>query len=208
MIYVLIGSDNYFIKEKISELTQDNYQIVSLKKDKDYLIQIEKIINQTLFANPPFVVLIDLDKIKISDEIINKFRRGNFILIFKTKPQLLVKKLKNSQITYQEISIKNLNFKNELSFKLFLQEYLKRKKIDLPEKIITSLAKIFLVNPYLLINELKKIEKIKFNNPQEILILIKWPNESMIFHLIDDLIEGKYSDFILRLKREVNLGTP
>ncbi len=205
MVYLLIGGDNYFIKEKIKEIAGDNYYSFSLKKDKDYLLQIESLINQKLFSFPPFIVLFDLDKIEFKDEIFSKISKGNFILIFKTKPQILIKKFIKLGIPYQEIKVENLNFRNERDFKLFLINYLKNKNIYLSEKVINVLAKIFLANPEILLNELKKIEFVKLNQ-EEILSLIKWPNDSMIFQLVDDLLDDKYSDFILRLKRELGFG--
>lgn len=207
MVYLFIGSDNYFKKEKLNEISQNNYQSFSLKKDPDYLNKIENLINPRLFSSPPFIVLYDLEKIEINSELLEKFNKGNFILIFKTKPQLLIKKFSKLGISYKEIILPNLNFKNEKDFKSFLINYLKEKNISLPENIIESLVKIFLNNPEMLLNELKKFQFIKLNH-QEILNLIKWPNDSMIFKLIDDLIENKNSDFILRLKRELSLGTP
>lgn len=205
MVYLLIGGNEYFIKEKIRELSGNNYYLFSLKKDKDYLIQIERLINQKLFSSSLSIVLIDLEKIELTDDLLKKLNKGNFILIFKNRPQLLIKKLNKLKITYQEVEIENLNFKNEKEFKLFLINYLKNKNIKLSEKNIEILAKIFLANPVALINELKKIEFIKLDD-HEILSLIKWPNDPMIFKLIDDLIDNNYSNFILRLKRELVIG--
>lgn len=205
MVYLLIGGNEYFIKEKIRELSGNNYYLFSLKKDKDYLIQIERLINQKLFSSSLSIVLIDLEKIELTDDLLKKLNKGNFILIFKNRPQLLIKKLNKLKITYQEVKIENLNFKNEKEFKLFLINYLKNKNIKLSEKNIEILAKIFLANPVALINELKKIEFIKLDD-HEILSLIKWPNDPMIFKLIDDLIDNNYSNFILRLKRELVIG--
>ncbi|GIW65957.1 MAG: hypothetical protein KatS3mg094_476 [Candidatus Parcubacteria bacterium] len=206
MLYILVGKDSFFIKEKIKEISKNNYHLISLKKDKDYLIQIDNLINKRLFDHNPHIVLIDVDKIEMNDYLISKFKIGNFILVFSAKSQIFIKKIKSLSIPYQIIEIEKTNFKNERAFYYHLKNYLKNKNIELSDRIIFSLVKIFLNNHALLFNELKKIEFTKLNQ-EEFLDIIRWPNESTIFFLTNDLIEKNYSDFILRLKRELHLGS-
>lgn len=209
MIYILIGGDNYTLKEKIKELSNNNFQIVNPQKDKNNLIVlIDNFINRRLFDQTPTIVIENCEKLEWSDEILfDKFKKGNFILILKEANKVLINKLKKFNLPYQEIKLVNLSFKNEIEFKKFLMTYLENKKIKITNRLINVLSKIFFNNPSLLLNELKKIEFIQISE-EEILSIIKWPNDSMIFQLVDDLVEAKYDDFILRLNREINLGTP
>jgi DNA polymerase III delta subunit len=209
MIYILIGGDNYTLREKIKELSNNNFQIVNPQKDKNNLIVlIDNFINRRLFDQTPTIVIENCEKLEWSDEILfDKFKKGNFILILKEANKVLINKLKKFNLPYQEIKLVNLSFKNEIEFKKFLMAYLENKKIKITNRLINVLSKIFFNNPSLLLNELKKIEFIQISE-EEILSIIKWPNDSMIFQLIDDLVEAKYDDFILRLNREINLGTP
>jgi len=209
MIYILIGGDNYTLKEKIKELSNNNFQIVNPQKDKNNLIVlIDNFINRRLFDQTPTIVIENCEKLEWSDEILfDKFKKGNFILILKEANKVLINKLKKFNLPYQEIKLVNLSFKNEIEFKKFLMAYLENKKIKITNRLINVLSKIFFNNPSLLLNELKKIEFIQISE-EEILSIIKWPNDSMIFQLVDDLVEAKYDDFILRLNREINLGTP
>jgi DNA polymerase III delta subunit len=208
MIYILIGGDNYTLREKIKELSNNNFQIVNPQKDKNNLIVlIDNFINRRLFDQTPTIVIENCEKLEWSDEILfDKFKKGNFILILKEANKVLINKLKKFNLPYQEIKLINLSFKNEIEFKKFLMVYLENKKIKITNRLINVLSKIFFNNPSLLLNELKKIEFIQISE-EEILSIIKWPNDSMIFQLVDDLVEAKYDDFILRLNREINLGT-
>jgi DNA polymerase III delta subunit len=208
MIYILIGGDNYTLREKIKELSNNNFQIVNPQKDKNNLIVlIDNFINRRLFDQTPTIVIENCEKLEWSDEILfDKFKKGSFILILKEANKVLINKLKKFNLPYQEIKLVNLSFKNEIEFKKFLMVYLENKKIKITNRLINVLSKIFFNNPSLLLNELKKIEFIQISE-EEILSIIKWPNDSMIFQLVDDLVEAKYDDFILRLNREINLGT-
>ncbi|GIW66337.1 MAG: hypothetical protein KatS3mg095_0235 [Candidatus Parcubacteria bacterium] len=207
MIYILIGNEKFFIEEKIKEISKNNYFSISLKKDKDYLLQIEGFINKRLFFDSPYIVIFDIEKKEINNDLISYFNKGNFILIFKTQDQVFIKKIRTLNIPYQVIEVGSLNFRNDKDFFNYLKKYFKDKNLNFSDEIIASLAKIFISNPIMLFNELKKIQFVNVNQ-NEFLDIIRWPNESMIFKLLDDLIEKKYQNFILRLKRELSLGTP
>ena len=212
MLYLIIGENDFLVKEKIKEITNDNYKLFSFKKNKeeDFYGEILNYINRRLFdINPFFIVINDLEKLDLKDSFISILKRANFILLLKKKNHQLIKKLKDSKITFEIIELENLKFKSEYSFKKFLEKYLKDKEINLPKEIIDIISKVFYQNPEYLINELKKIEYSSSLNlkKEDIINLIKWPNDSTIFNMLDDFLEKNYSNFILRLKREVYIGT-
>jgi hypothetical protein len=212
MLYLIIGENDFLVKEKIKEITNGNYKLFSFKKNKeeDFYGEILNYINRRLFdINPFFIVINDLEKLDLKDSFISILKRANFILLLKKKNHQLIKKLKDSKITFEIIELENLKFKSEYSFKKFLEKYLKDKEINLPKEIIDIISKVFYQNPEYLINELKKIEYSSSLNlkKEDIINLIKWPNDSTIFNMLDDFLEKNYSNFILRLKREVYIGT-
>jgi len=212
MLYLIIGENDFLVKEKIKEITNDNYKLFSFKKNKeeDFYGEILNYINRRLFdINPFFIVINDLEKLDLKDSFISILKRANFILLLKKKNHQLIKKLKDSKITFEIIELENLKFESEYSFKKFLEKYLKDKEINLPKEIIDIISKVFYQNPEYLINELKKIEYSSSLNlkKEDIINLIKWPNDSTIFNMLDDFLEKNYSNFILRLKREVYIGT-
>jgi hypothetical protein len=212
MLYLIIGENDFLVKEKIKEITNGNYKLFSFKKNKeeDFYGEILNYINRRLFdINPFFIVINDLEKLDLKDSFIFILKRANFILLLKKKNHQLIKKLKDSKITFEIIELENLKFKSEYSFKKFLEKYLKDKEINLPKEIIDIISKVFYQNPEYLINELKKIEYSSSLNlkKEDIINLIKWPNDSTIFNMLDDFLEKNYSNFILRLKREVYIGT-
>jgi hypothetical protein len=212
MLYLIIGENDFLVKEKIKEITNSNYKLFSFKKNKeeDFYGEILNYINRRLFdINPFFIVINDLEKLDLKDSFISILKRANFILLLKKKNHQLIKKLKDSKINFEIIELENLKFKSEYSFKKFLEKYLKDKEINLPKEIIDIISKVFYQNPEYLINELKKIEYSSSLNlkKEDIINLIKWPNDSTIFNMLDDFLEKNYSNFILRLKREVYIGT-
>ncbi len=212
MLYLIIGENDFLVKEKIKEITNGNYKLFSFKKNKeeDFYREILNYINRRLFdINPFFIVINDLEKLDLKDSFISILKRANFILLLKKKNHQLIKKLKDSKINFDIIELENLKFKSEYSFKKFLEKYLKDKEINLPKDIIDIISKVFYQNPEYLINELKKIEYSSSLNlkKEDIINLIKWPNDSTIFNMLDDFLEKNYSNFILRLKREVYIGT-
>jgi hypothetical protein len=212
MLYLIIGENDFLVKEKIKEITNGNYKLFSFKKNKeeDFYGEILNYINRRLFdINPFFIVINDLEKLDLKDSFISILKRANFILLLKKKNHQLIKKLKDSKINFEIIELENLKFKSEYSFKKFLEKYLKDKEINLPKEIIDIISKVFYQNPEYLINELKKIEYSSSLNlkKEDIINLIKWPNDSTIFNMLDDFLKKNYSSFILRLKREVYIGT-
>jgi len=211
MLYLIIGENDFLIKEKIKEITNNNYKTFSFKKNKneDFKSGILNYINKRLFDINPFIVINDLDKLELKEDFLSLLKRANFILIFKKKPLQLIKKIKELKIPLEVIELENLKFKSEYNFKKFIEKYLQEKKINLPKNIIDIISKIFYQNPDYLINELKKIEASSGLNlkKEDIINLIKWPNDSMIFSMLDDFLERNYTNFILRLKREIYIGT-
>jgi DNA polymerase III delta subunit len=82
--------------------------------------------------------------------------------------------------------------------------------LKLPKTYIPTLAKIFINQPQILIQELKKLSYYKKNKEitkKEIEDLIRWPLDSRIFELSNYLLKNEYKNFILALQREITLGT-
>ncbi len=209
MLYVIIGENDFLIKEKINSLVKGEKYYISFK-DKNFKESFKQILNNRLFGSNICLVIKDLDKIELPEEILNYFKDKEVILIYQKRPELLVKKLKQLQIPYEIIEIPNLKFKNYREFEEFLVNYVKEEKINLPNEYLTILAKIFITNPVILLNEFKKLKYYKNGEKitkEELLNIIKWPTDSRIFEMVDDLLENRYNDFLLRLKREINIGT-
>jgi len=209
MILILVGENDFLIKEKIDSLIKEEKFYLSFK-DKDFKENFKRIANSRLFGNEVCLIIKDIDKVELSEDFLNHFKNKKGVFIYQKKPETLIKKIKNLKIHYEIIEVHNLKFKKPQEFEEFLGEYLKENKIKLPQTILSSLSKIFITNPAILLNELKKIKFYKQNEPitkEELLNLIKWPTDSRIFEMIDDFLERKKADFILRLNREISIGT-
>lgn len=211
MIYVLIGEEDYLIEEKLEELGLKDRIVFSLK-DKELKHKISQYLNQRLFAdnNDFCVVLKDCDKIDIETDFLNYFKNKTAIFIFKQRPELFIKKLKDLKIEYKIEEIPNLSFKKAEDFEKFLLEYTKKHSIKLPFSILKTLSQVFLNYPTILLNDFKKLKYYKPDGEftrEEVINLIRWPTDSQVFKLVDALIEKNYSNFIMGIKREINIGT-
>ena len=209
MILILVGENDFLIKEKINNLVKEEKYYLSVK-DKDFKETFKRVCNSRLFKNDICLIIKDLDKVELSEDFLKYFKNKKGVFIYQKKPEVLIKKIKDLKIPYEVIEVHNLKFKKPQEFEEFLNEYLKENNIKLPKGILSSLAKIFITNPPILLNELKKLKFYKQNEPitkEELLSLIKWPTDSRIFEMIDDFLEKKKTDFILRLNREILIGT-
>lgn len=209
MIFILIGENDFLIKEKIDSLIKEEKFYTSFK-DKDFKENFKKIFNNRLFGGNICLVIKDLDKIDLPEDFLIYFKNKKAVFIYQKKPETLIKKIKELKIPYEIIEIPNLKFKNPKEFEEFLYGYIKENNIKLPKEFLPSLSKVFITNPAILLNELKKIKFYKQNElitKEELLSLIKWPTDSRIFEMVDDFLEKKKTDFILRLNRELSIGT-
>ena len=211
MIYILIGEEDFLIKEKIESLDIDGDILVFSAKEKDLEDKLNKSINQRLFGKDEWIIIKDCDKSSLNNKILNiLLKNKNIILIFNQKPDYLIKDLEKNKIQFQIEEIPSLSFKKPEEFEAFLKEFIKNYNIKIPDYMLKNLSKIFLNSPNALLNELKKIKYYKEGKPitkEELIQLIKWPTDSQIFELLDDLVNKNYEDFIMRIKREILIGT-
>jgi len=209
MIFILVGDNYFLIKEKIDKLVKEEKVYLSFK-EKDFKENFKKICNNRLFGNNICLIVKDLEKIDLSEDFLINFKNKKVVFIYQKKPESLIKKIKQLKIAYEIVELPNLKFKNPKEFEEFLKGYLKENNIKLPEEFLSSLSKIFITNPTILLNELTKIKFYKQNaviTKEELLSLIKWPTDSRIFEMLDDFLNRKKADFILRLNREISIGT-
>jgi len=212
MIYILIGEDNFSIKEKIDEIKKGEKIYISLK-EKDSLDTILQNLNNRLIGKRPTIILKDFpsnSKFNLGDNILEALSKNNTIFILNKKDEIIIKKLKNLKIDYEIYEIPKLEFKKEEEFKEFIEDLVKKYNLKLPKTYIPTLAKIFINQPQILIQELKKLSYYKKNKEitkKEIEDLIRWPLDSRIFELSNYLLKNEYKNFILALQREITLGT-
>jgi DNA polymerase III delta subunit len=212
MIYILIGEDNFSIKEKIDEIKKGEKIYISLK-EKDSLDTILQNLNNRLIGKRPNIILKDFpsnSKFNLGDNILEALSKNNAIFILNKKDEIIIKKLKNLKIDYEIYEIPKLEFKKEEEFKEFIEDLVEKYNLKLPKTYIPTLAKIFINQPQILIQELKKLSYYKKNKEitkKEIEDLIRWPLDSRIFELSNYLLKNEYKNFILALQREITLGT-
>lgn len=214
MIYILIGEENFYIKEKINELTKGEKIFISLQ-EKEALENIIKLLNRRILGPQPTLIIKCFNKgnknnIKIPDEVLKELSKNDVIFLLEKQNDEFIKKIKNLKLKYEIFTIPKLEFKNEKEFEEFIFEFIRKNKIKIPIDYIKTLAKIFINQPEILIQELKKLyyyKKGELITKEELGYLIRWPYESQIFDLINSLLENKHKEFIMRLKRELMLGT-
>jgi DNA polymerase III delta subunit len=212
MIHILIGEDNFCIKEKIDELKKGEKIYISLQ-EKDYIDNILKYLNNRLIGEKPAIILKNFpknSKFNLGDSVLEALSKNDAIFVLNKKDENLIKKLKNLKIDYKIYEIPKLEFKNIKDFEKFIEETIKKYDLKIPKTYIKTFAKIFINQPQILVQELKKISYYKKGREltkEEIGYLIKWPGDSQIFELANCLLENKYKEFILRLQREISLGT-
>ncbi|MGC8981634.1 MAG: DNA polymerase III subunit delta [Minisyncoccia bacterium] len=212
MIYILIGEEGFYIKEKIDELKKGEKIYISLQ-EKDSIDNILKYLNNRLLGKKPTIVIKNFprnSKFNLSEKILKELSKNDAIFVVDKKNEDLIKKLKNLDIDYKIYEIPKLEFKNIRDFEEFIGEIIEKYGIKIPKSYIKTFAKIFINQPAVLIQELKKLSYYKKGREltkDEINYLIKWPSDSQIFELTNCLLENKYREFILRLKREINVGT-
>ncbi|MEM5875662.1 MAG: hypothetical protein QXX45_03805 [Candidatus Aenigmatarchaeota archaeon] len=210
MIYIFIGEEDYLIEEKLDDLNFKNKVVFSLK-DKELKQKLTQYLNQRLFSTEDIcIVLKDGDKIDLDIDFLNFIKNKNVVFIFKQKTEVFLKKLKDLKIPHRVEEIPSLSFKKPEDFLGFLIKYTEQHNIHIPTKILSALSEVFLHHPTILLNDLKKLKYYKPNGTftkEEILNLIRWPTDSQIFELVDALLDRKYENFIMRLKREIVIGT-
>lgn len=218
MIHILICGEDaendlsfFIIKEKIAEISDNNYKFLSFK-DKDFILDFQREINKKLWDKNSFVAICDF-RLENGWEPFYAMLRNyspDVIFIFKEKPAWFLKILKEEKISCKihQIAYK-LNEKGRIgkaNFRKWAEEMLNKYQVKLHPLAFEKLCGIFINSPSQFLTEIKKLSYYKRNQlikTDEIKALIRQPNESRIFEMIDYLEERDFGKFFSYLKREI-----
>ncbi len=224
MIWIIFGQDRYLVKKRIEELADQNKnkpgpeqgseKIFIDSNDKNFDSILRGQLNNRLIGANPLIIVKNSSKLDLSQikNLILGLKQTKINIVFQseTKPEELIKNIKKRELDHaiEEVKIKKkrtIKDSNEL-VKSLLDYY----QVRLPNGFQETFSKIFLNNPELLETEIKKLSFFQRGRTiakTDLVNLVRWPNESRIWDMIDSLLEKDWSKFTFFLKRELNLGS-
>jgi DNA polymerase III delta subunit len=213
MIHILWGEEDFRVREKIAEISNNDFNFLSFKSN-DFFLNFQAEINKKLWLKNPFLVITDFRNLKGWEPFFMMIKnyKPNLIFVFKEKSDWFVKILKNLQIDYKIHQIERKSTgKNRFSrtnFQRWMEETLNKHNVKLHPITKEALCEAFSKSPSLLLAEIEKLSYYKKNQlitAEEIKALIKQPNESRVFEMLNFLQEKDFKRFFSYLKREIDV---
>ena len=203
-IFLIFGSNNSLIEEKINELS-NRYKVLTYNNNFNYFFsELQKITNYFLWDGYYDIILKNIDKLQNNEiDLVLEFiknSKNNFILVFSHEPIDFVSKLRKENI--KQFKIFALHKPSRKNLEEFLQNYFLKRKIRIKPALIKILQENYKDNFDLLLKDLEKISILleSYNNNDKIILSVLH-FQTDAFKIQNYFLERNWPEFIHNFKK-------
>lgn len=218
MVYLIVGSNEHLINERINKIVKKDSDIIYFKDDYNMEDVIKEARYGSLFEVPKYLIVYEYNLFsakkeetndKDNDLLINYLNNQNESnnIIFVNKTIDLRKKIvKLIKEKYELINIEKIDYQN---IRTFINEYVEKNNYQIDYQSVNYLINLWGLNFDIICHELDKamlynldLKKINYNDIKDI---ISKPYDDNNFHFVDAVVNKRIDD-AFKLYQELKIN--